>query len=308
MVKQKTLKNSIQSTGIGLHSGHKVLISLKPAPIDSGIVFIRTDVPNFKPIQARPENVIDTKLSTTLGFASPESRISTVEHVMSALAGLGVDNAIVEVGGPEIPIMDGSSGPFVFLLQSVGLEEQFAPKKFIRVKKKVTVSDGDKSAQLKPFDGFRVGFTIDFDHPCIAATNQEMVIDFSSTSFVREISRARTFGFMKDIEALRAIGLARGGSVDNAIVIDEYRILNDDGLRYPDEFVRHKILDAIGDLYQLGAPLIGELTAHKSGHGVNNQLVRALMSQADAWEYVTFGAEAASSPIIYEPQLLVFQA
>ncbi|MFT6274957.1 MAG: UDP-3-O-[3-hydroxymyristoyl] N-acetylglucosamine deacetylase [Halioglobus sp.] len=296
MIRQRTLRNAIKATGVGLHTGEKVYLTLNPAPINTGIVFRRVDLTPTVEIPARAENVGDTKLSTSLVVDG--ERVSTVEHLLSAMAGLGIDNAFVDVSAPEVPIMDGSAGPFVFLIQSAGIEEQNAAKKFIRIKRKVTVEDGDKIATFLPFDGFKVSFTIDFDHPVFRDRIAHAEVDFSSTSFVKEVSRARTFGFMHEIEYLRSQGLARGGSVDNAIVVDEYRILNQDGLRYDDEFVKHKMLDAIGDLYLLGHSLIGEFRAHKSGHALNNASLRALIAQPDAWEMVTFDNEA-TAPISY---------
>ena len=296
MIRQRTLRNAIKATGVGLHTGDKVYLTLCPAPVNTGIVFRRVDLSPVVEIPGRADNVADTTLSTSL-FANGE-KVSTVEHLMAAMAGLGIDNAYVDVSAPEVPIMDGSAGPFVFLIQSAGIEEQNAPKKFIRIKRKVTVEDGDKVASFLPFDGFKVSFTIDFDHPVFRDRTAHADVDFSSTSFVKEISRARTFGFMHEIEYLRSQGLARGGSVDNAIVVDEYRILNQDGLRYDDEFVRHKVLDAIGDLYLLGNSLIGEFRAYKSGHALNNASLRALIAQPDAWEVVTFEDEA-KAPISY---------
>ena len=264
----------------------------------SDLVFRRTDLSPVQEIPACAQSVGDTTLSTSLGLG--DARVSTVEHLLSAMAGLGIDNAFVDVTAPEVPIMDGSAGPFVFLLQSAGIEEQAAAKKFIRIKRPVTVRDGDKQASLLPFEGFKVAFSIDFDHPVFNDRSAFAEIDFSTTSFVREVSRARTFGFMHEIEYLRAQGLARGGSVDNAIVVDEFRILNQDGLRYEDEFVKHKVLDAIGDLYLLGHSLIGEFRAHKSGHALNNAVLRALLAQEDAWEMVTF-EDAEKAPISYGP-------
>jgi UDP-3-O-[3-hydroxymyristoyl] N-acetylglucosamine deacetylase len=296
MIRQRTLRNSIKATGIGLHTGEKVYLTLKPAPVDSGIVFRRVDLDPVVEIAARAENVGDTTLSTTL--VNGDVKVSTVEHLLSAMAGLGIDNAVIEISAPEIPIMDGSAGPFVFLIQSAGIEEQNAAKKFIRIKKEVSIQQGDKVATFLPFDGFKVSFRIDFDHPVFRGRTVDAEIDFSSTSFVKEISRARTFGFMHEIEYLRSQGLARGGSVDNAVVVDEYRVLNEDGLRYEDEFVKHKVLDAIGDLYLLGNSLIGEFKAYKSGHGLNNASLRALIAQEDAWEVVTFENEA-DAPISY---------
>ena len=302
MIRQRTLKNIIRATGVGLHSGEKVYLTLKPAPVDTGIVFCRTDLDPVVEIPARAENVGQTTLCTSL--EKDGVRVDTVEHLLSAMAGLGIDNAYVEVTAHEVPIMDGSAGPFVFLIQSAGIEEQAAAKKFIRIKKKVTVEEDGKTATFVPFDGFKVTFSIDFDHPVFKGLVQRSSIDFSSTSFVKEVSRARTFGFMKDIEYLRSQNLALGGSVDNAIVVDEYRILNEDGLRYDDEFVKHKMLDAIGDLYLLGTSLIGEFIGHKSGHSLNNKLLRALIADESAWEMVTF-EDATSAPISYARPTLV---
>ncbi|MEC8426837.1 MAG: UDP-3-O-acyl-N-acetylglucosamine deacetylase [Pseudomonadota bacterium] len=301
MIKQRTLKNAIRATGVGLHTGDKVYLTLLPAPIDTGIVFRRVDLDPVVEIKATAENVGDTTLSTSL--MKDDVRVSTVEHLLSAMAGMGIDNAIVELSAAEVPIMDGSAGPFVFLIQSAGIEEQNAPKKFIRIKKPVVVEDGDKKASFLPFEGFKVSFSIDFDHPVFKGRTLDASVDFSSTSFVKEVSRARTFGFMHEIEYLRSKGLAKGGSVDNAIVVDEYRILNEDGLRYEDEFVKHKILDAIGDLYLLGNSLIGEFQAHKSGHALNNMSLRQLIAQEDAWEMVTFENEA-DAPISYIKPIL----
>lgn len=296
MIRQRTLRNAIQATGIGLHTGDKVYLNLCPAPINTGIVFRRTDLDPVVEIPARAENVVETTLSTTL--CANGEKVSTVEHLMAAMAGLGIDNAYVDVSASEVPIMDGSAGPFVFLIQSAGIEEQAVAKKFIRIKRPLVVEDGDKRASFLPFDGFKVSFTIDFDHPVFRDRSPHAEIDFSTSSFVKQVSRARTFGFMHEIEYLRSRGLARGGSVDNAIVVDEYRILNQDGLRYDDEFVRHKILDAIGDLYLMGYSLIGEFRAYKSGHALNNAVVRSLIAQPDSWEMVTFEDEA-SAPISY---------
>lgn len=296
MIKQRTLKNTIRATGVGLHSGEKVYLTLKPAPVDTGIVFRRMDLEPVVEIKAAAENVGETTMSTTL--VKGEVKVDTVEHLLSAMAGLGIDNAYVEISAPEVPIMDGSAGPFVFLIESAGLQEQDSPKQFIRVLREVTVTDGEKKATFLPFDGFKVSFEIDFNHPVFAGHTQTATVDFSSTSFVKEVSRARTFGFMRDIEYLRANNLALGGSVDNAIVVDEDTVLNEDGLRYEDEFVKHKILDAIGDLYLLGKSLIGEFRGYKSGHALNNQLLHALLSQPDAWEIVTFD-DAEQAPISY---------
>lgn len=302
VIKQRTLKNIIRATGIGLHTGEKVYLTLRPAAVDSGIIFRRVDLETPVEIEAKPENVGDTRLSTTL--VKGDVRVSTVEHLLSAFAGLGIDNAFIDLSAPEVPIMDGSAGPFVFLLQSAGIEEQNAPKKFIRIKKSVTVRDGDKWARFDPFEGFKVSFKIDFEHPVFRNRSQTTVVDFSSTSFVKEVSRARTFGFMKDIEALRNNDLALGGSLDNAVVMDDYRVLNEDGLRYEDEFVKHKVLDAIGDLYLLGCSLIGEFSGYKSGHQLNNQLLRSLLAQEDAWEVATFD-DAEKAPISFTQPVLV---
>jgi UDP-3-O-[3-hydroxymyristoyl] N-acetylglucosamine deacetylase len=286
MIKQRTLKNAIRATGVGLHTGEKIYLTLRPAAVNSGIVFRRTDLAQPVDIKADPLNVTDTRMSTTLEAGG--ARISTVEHLMAAFAGLGIDNAYVDVTAPEVPIMDGSAGPFVFLLQSAGIEEQATPKQFIRIKKPVRVEDGDKWAQFEPWDGFKVSFSIEFDHPSLRQSKQTACVDFSTTSFVKEVSRARTFGFMRDLEMLRAAGLARGGGLENAIVMDNFRVLNEDGLRYDDEFVKHKVLDAIGDLYLLGHPLIGAYSAHKSGHALNNRILRTLLSDQEAWELVVF--------------------
>ena len=296
MIRQRTLKNVIRATGVGLHTGDKVYLTLRPAAPNTGIVFRRIDLEQPVEIPACPNNVGDTRLSTTLEHDGV--KVSTVEHLLSAFAGLGVDNAYVDVSAPEVPIMDGSAGPFVFLIQSAGVEEQNAPKRFIRIKRKVSVEDGDKRAAFEPFDGFKVSFAIDFDHPAFTEKTQFSSIDFSSTSFVKEVSRARTFGFLRDIEMLRERELALGGSLDNAIVVDDYRILNEDGLRYEDEFVKHKILDAIGDLYLLGHSLIGAFTGYKSGHALNNRLLKTLVADRSAWEEVTF-EEGDKVPISY---------
>ncbi len=296
MVGQRTLKNSIRATGVGLHTGKKVLMTLRPAAADTGIVFVRSDLPVSPHIRAHAENVGDTVLGTTL--VKEGVRVSTVEHLLSAFAGLGIDNALVEVSAPEVPIMDGSAGPFVFLLQSAGIEEQLAPKRFIRIKRPVRAVEGDKWAEFLPFDGFKVNFEIEFNHPIFKRRSQRASMDFSTTSFLKEVSRARTFGFMRDLEMLRARNLALGGSLDNAIVLDDFRVLNEDGLRYEDEFVKHKILDAIGDLYLLGRGLIGEFSGHKSGHALNNKLLRALLADPTSWEEVIFETPA-DAPISY---------
>lgn len=297
MLKQRTLKNVIRATGVGLHTGDKIYLTLRPAAPDTGIVFRRVDLDEPVEIPAKAENVGDTRLSTTL--IKDGVRISTVEHLLSAFAGLGIDNAYVDVSAAEVPIMDGSAGPFVFLIQSAGVEEQNAPKRFIRILETVEVCDGDKKARFEPFDGFEVTFGIDFDHPVIHHKYRSSTIDFSSTSFVKEVSRARTFGFLRDIEMLRENGLALGGSMENAIVVDDFKVLNEDGLRYDDEFVKHKILDAIGDLYLLGHSLIGAFHGYKSGHALNNILLKELISRPEAWEEVTFEEEGAAVPISY---------
>ena len=296
MLRQRTLKNVIRATGVGLHTGEQVYLTLRPAEPGTGIKFRRSDLAEPVVIDARPENVGETILSTTL--VQDGVKISTVEHLLSALAGLGIDNALIDVSAPEVPIMDGSAGPFVFLMQSAGIKDQDAPKRFIRIKRKIKVEDGDKWACFEPFDGFKVTFTIDFVHPAFNKDVTTASIDFSSTSFVKEVSRARTFGFMRDIEALRSRNLALGGSLENAIVVDDYRILNEDGLRYVDEFVKHKILDAIGDLYLLGHSLIGSFEGYKSGHALNNRLLRELLKNEDAWELVTFD-DASEAPILF---------
>ena len=298
MLRQRTLKNTIRATGVGLHTGNKVLMVLRPAPSETGIVFRRTDLDEPVEIPARAENVGDTMLGTTI--VNGDVKVSTIEHLLSAFAGLGVDNAYVDLSAPEVPIMDGSAGPFVFLLQSAGIAEQSAPKRFVRIKRTVKVEDGDKWARFDPFDGFKVNFEIEFDHPIFKKRSQTASMDFSTTSFLREVSRARTFGFMRDLEFLRSRNLALGGTLDNAIVLDDYRVLNEDGLRYEDEFVKHKILDAIGDLYLLGHSLIGEFSGFKSGHGLNNRLLRTLMADTAAWEEATF-EDVADAPISYMP-------
>jgi UDP-3-O-[3-hydroxymyristoyl] N-acetylglucosamine deacetylase len=296
MIRQRTLKNVIRATGVGLHTGEKICLTLRPAPVNTGIVFCRVDLDPPVQIKASLENVGETRLSTTL--VKGDVRISTVEHLLSAMAGLSIDNAYVDLSAPEVPIMDGSAGPFIFLIQSAGIEEQQASKGFIRIKHAVEVRDGDKSARFEPFDGFRVGFTIEFDHPVFKSNTQHSEIDFSATSFVKEVSRARTFGFIAEIEQLHERELALGGSVDNAVVLDDYRVLNEDGLRYRDEFVKHKILDVIGDLYLLGSGMIGAFNGYKSGHELNNKLLRSLMDDETAWERVTFD-EVSHLPLAF---------
>ena len=301
MLKQRTLKNMIRATGVGLHTGAKVYMTLRPATANSGIVFRRTDLTPPVEIKGEPNAVGDTRLSSCLEKGGV--RVSTVEHLMSALAGLGIDNAYVDVTAPELPIMDGSAGPFVFLLQSAGIEEQNAPKRFIRILKPVQVEEGDKWVRFEPFNGFKLTLSIEFTHPVFDKVPQSVTVDFSTTSYVKEVSRARTFGFMQDVETMRGQGLALGGSMDNAIVLDEYRVLNTDGLRYADEFVKHKTLDAIGDLYLLGYPVIGAFTGHKSGHALNNRLLRRLLEDQKAWEVATFErAEDAPAFLGWQPQ------
>lgn len=287
MIKQRTIKQAVSATGIGLHKGEKVTMTLRPAPANFGVVYRRIDLEPFVDIPAKANAVGDTMLCTCLSNDDGHT-ISTIEHLSSALAGLGIDNLIVEVDSNELPIMDGSASPFIFLLQTAGIEEQSAAKRFIKVNKKIRVEDGDKWAEFLPFDGFRVDFTIDFDHPVIKQTNQRMVMDFSSESYIDDVSRARTFGFMRDLEFMHANNLALGGSMENAVALDEYRVLNQEGLRYKDEFVKHKILDAVGDLYLGGHSIIGELKAYKSGHGLNNKLLNALMENQDAWGFVSY--------------------
>ena len=299
MLRQRTVKAPVRTTGVGLHSGQGVELVLSPAPPDTGIVFRRTDLPEPVAIRADAQRVNDTRMASTLTAESdPSVKVATVEHLMSALAGLGIDNLYVDVTAAEIPILDGSAGSFVFLLRSVGVVEQPAPKRFIRVLRTVEVRDGDKWARLEPYFGFRLRFSIDFGHPAIDATVQGVEVDFASDSYVSQIERARTFGFRHDAYALRAHGLAQGGSLGNAIVMDEHRVLNADGLRSHDEFVKHKILDAIGDLYLVGHPLLAAYTAHKSGHAMNNALLRALLADADAWEIATF-AQRREAPRMF---------
>ncbi len=296
MLRQRTLKTSIRATGVGLHTGKKVYMTLRPAAVNTGIVFRRVDLEDPVDIPADALLVGETMLGTTL--IKDGVKVATVEHLMSALAGLGIDNLAVDLSAPEVPIMDGSAGPFMFLLQSAGIEEQDAAKRFIRIKKRVRVEEDDKWAEFSPFNGFKVNFKISFNHPVFNKIRQDASIDFSTTSFSKEVSRARTFCFLRDVETLRARNLMLGGSMDNAIVLDDFRILNEDGLRYTNEFVIHKILDAIGDIFLLGHGLIGEFTAHKSGHGLNNKLLRALLDDKSAWEEITFDDEC-KAPIFY---------
>jgi UDP-3-O-[3-hydroxymyristoyl] N-acetylglucosamine deacetylase len=296
MSQQRTIKNVIRATGVGLHSGEKVFLTLRPATPDTGIVFRRVDLDPVVEIPAAGELVSETTLCT--GLTCEGAKVQTVEHLMSALAGLGIDNLYVELSAAEVPIMDGSSGPFVFLLQSAGIVEQDAPKRFIRITRPVEVREGDKIARFEPHDGYRLGFTVDFDHPAIPKSQSRAQIEFSTDAYIREVSRARTFGFMRDLEYMRERNLGLGGSMDNAIVLDEYRVLNDDGLRYADEFVRHKILDAVGDLYLAGHPILGAYEGYKSGHALNNTLVRALLAEASAWDIVTFD-DRTPAPVTY---------
>ncbi|ASA55192.1 UDP-3-O-acyl-N-acetylglucosamine deacetylase [Vibrio gazogenes] len=304
MIRQRTLKEIVKTTGVGLHSGRKVTLTLRPAAANTGIIYRRTDVTPPVDFPANPEDVRDTMLCTAL-VNDEGVRISTVEHLNAALAGMGIDNAVVEVDAPEIPIMDGSASPFVFLLQQAGIEVQNAAKRFIRVKKPVRFEDGDKWAELVPYQGFRMDFEIDFNHPAIESDEQRLLFDFSSQSFIRDISRARTFGFMRDIEYLQSQNLCLGGSFDCAIVLDDYRILNEDGLRFANEFVTHKVLDAIGDLYMCGHSIVGEFRAYKSGHGLNNQLLRALLADQEAWEWATFGEDVGSPVAFADPSTVL---
>lgn len=287
MLRQRTIKNLTRATGVGLHGGEKVFMTLRPAPVDAGIVFRRIDLDPVVELPASALLVTETTLCTGLGRDGV--KVQTIEHLMSALAGLGIDNIVIDLTAPEVPIMDGSAGPFVFLLQSAGIVEQNAPKRFLRIRKAVEVRHGDKLARFEPHDGFRVGFTVKFDHPAIPETHSRAELEFSTAAYIREISRARTFGFMRDLESMREHNLGLGGSMDNAIVLDEFRVLNEDGLRYADEFVRHKVLDAIGDLYLAGHAIIGAYEGYKSGHALNNALVRALLADAEAWELISAG-------------------
>lgn len=286
MLRQRTLKSLTRATGVGLHTGRKIRMVLRPAQPDTGIVFRRVDLDPVADLRARAESVGETRLSSCL--VQGNARVYTVEHLMSALSGLGIDNVFIDLDGPEVPIMDGSAAPFAFLIQAAGIEEQPAPKRFIRIKERVEVSDGDKWARLEPYDGYKLSFSIVFNHPVIEKSNQSVTVDFAETSYLKEIARARTFGFMQDVEQLREDGLALGGGLDNAVVLDEYRVLNAEGLRFADEFIRHKVLDAIGDLYLMGNPLLGAFSAHKSGHALNNRLLRELILRPDAWEKVSF--------------------
>ncbi len=289
MLKQRTLKSSVRATGVGLHTGQKVTLALRPAHPNTGIVFRRIDLPTPVDVPARAEHVTDARLCSTIEHDG--ARVATVEHLMSAFAGLGIDNAYVDLNGPEVPIMDGSAGPFVFLIQSAGIEEQPVAKRFVRMRRILEVEEDGKWAKLEPFEGFRLSFSIDFEHPVLERSAQSATVDFSETSYVKEVARARTFGFMQDVEALRSGGLALGGSLENAIVMDEYRVLNADGLRYADEFVKHKLLDALGYLYLIGHPIVGAFSAHKSGHALNNRLARRVLAERDAWEWVSYERE-----------------
>lgn len=297
MIRQRTLKQAVRATGIGLHSGRKVYMSLLPAGPDTGIVFRRTDLNPVPEVKAQAHLVGEAVMCSTL--VEGNVKVATIEHLMSALAGLGIDNCIVELSAPEVPIMDGSAGPFVFLIQSAGIHEQDAAKKFIRIKQPVQVEDGDKFARFEPFDGFRLNFSIDFNHPVLKASGQTAVVDFSTTTYVKEVSRARTFGFMRELDQLRAANLGLGANLDNVVALDEFRVVNHDGLRYENEFVRHKILDAVGDLYLLGHSVIGAYNAYKSGHALNNKLVRAVLADQAAWEMVTFDEAAERAPISF---------
>jgi UDP-3-O-[3-hydroxymyristoyl] N-acetylglucosamine deacetylase len=297
MLRQRSLKSSISASGVGLHTGQKVRLTLRPAPPDTGIVFRRIDLPQPVDIPARADLVGETRLSSCL--IKDGAKLYTVEHLMSALGGLGVDNVYADIDASELPIMDGSASPFVLLIQQAGIVEQAAPKKFLRVTKRVEVKDGDKWARLDPFEGYKLAFSIDFRHPVIERSTQSVEVNFAETSYLKEIARARTFGFMHEVEDLRDSGLALGGGLDNAVVLDEYRVLNAEGLRFADEFIRHKLLDAIGDLYLLGRPLLAAFAAHKSGHALNNKLVRALLAQPSAMEVVSFErAEEAPAGIV----------
>jgi UDP-3-O-[3-hydroxymyristoyl] N-acetylglucosamine deacetylase len=286
MLRQRTLKTLVSAAGVGLHTGQKVRLTLRPAPPETGVVFRRIDLASPVDLPARAELVGETRLSSCL--VRDGVKVYTVEHLMSALGGLGVDNVYVDLDASELPIMDGSASPFVLLIQQAGIVEQAAPKRFLRVVRRVEVTDGDKWARLEPFEGYKLSFSIDFRHPVIERSTQSVEVNFAETSYLKEIARARTFGFMHEVEDLRDSGLALGGGLDNAVVLDEYRVLNAEGLRFADEFIRHKLLDAIGDLYLLGKPLLGAFSAHKSGHALNNRLLRALLAQAGALEIVSF--------------------
>lgn len=300
MIRQRTLKTKTKTTGVGLHSGEKVTLGLRPAAPNTGVVFTRTDLEPAPHARAQANSVVDTRLSTCIGVGS--ARVATIEHLMSAFAGLGIDNVYVDIDGPEVPIMDGSAGPFVFLIQAAGIEEQKAAKRFIRISKPVEVRDGDKWARFEPYNGFRVSFTIEYRHPVFPSGQQTVCVDFAETSYVQELSRARTYGFMQDVEAMRSMGLALGGSLDNAIVMDDYRVLNNDGLRYDNELVKHKALDAIGDLYLMGHSVIGAYAGYKSGHALNNALVRRLLAETAAYEMVSF-ERSEEAPALLQARL-----
>lgn len=304
MIRQRTLKSIVQMTGVGLHSGRKVTLTLRPAAANTGVIYRRTDLNPPVDFPADPKSVRDTMLCTAL-VNDEGVRISTVEHLNAALAGMGIDNVVIEVDAPEIPIMDGSASPFVYLLQSAGIEELNTAKKFIRIKKPVRIEDGDKWAEISPYNGFRLDFTIDFNHPAIDSDDQKLVFDFSSQSFIKDISRARTFGFMRDIEYLQSQNLCLGGSFDCAIVLDDYRILNEDGLRFDNEFVTHKVLDAVGDLYMCGHSILGQISAYKSGHALNNQLLRAVLADQEAWEWTTIEDEQESPVAFMQPGMVL---
>ncbi|MGF1906620.1 UDP-3-O-acyl-N-acetylglucosamine deacetylase [Aliivibrio salmonicida] len=304
MIRQRTLKSIVQMTGVGLHSGRKVTLTLRPAAANTGVIYRRTDLNPPVDFPADPESIRDTMLCTAL-VNDDGVRISTVEHLNAALAGVGIDNVVIEVDAPEIPIMDGSASPFVYLLQSAGIEELNTAKKFIRIKKPVRIEDGDKWAEIRPYNGFRLDFTIDFNHPAIESDDQKLVFEFSSQSFIKDISRARTFGFMRDFEYLQSQNLCLGGSFDCAIVLDDYRILNEDGLRFENEFVTHKVLDAVGDLYMCGHSILGELSAYKPGHALNNQLLRAVLADQEAWEWTTIEDEKDSPVAFMQPGMVL---
>ncbi len=302
MIRQRTIKKAFETVGIGLHSGRKVKLALRPAPVDTGIVFRRIDLNPPVAIKAEPERVNDTRMATTLDKG--QAKIATIEHLMSALSGLGIDNCYVEVDGAEVPIMDGSGASFVFLIKAAGVEEQDAPKKFVRVKKSIEIHAGDKWASLEPFNGYKLSFAIDFGHPAIDATAQFVEVDFDNHTYINDVAKARTFGFVNDLEMLRSYGLAQGGTLDNAVVMDDYHVLNPDGLRSNDEFAKHKLLDAMGDLYVLGHPLVAHYKAFKSGHDLNNKLLRKLLSEPDSWEFVTF-EDSSKAPSAFTNALVI---
>lgn len=302
MIRQRTIKKAFETVGIGLHSGRKVKLALRPAPVDTGIVFRRIDMNPPVAIKAEPERVNDTRMATTLDKG--QAKIATIEHLMSALSGLGIDNCYVEVDGAEIPIMDGSGASFVFLIKAAGVEEQDAPRKFVRVKKPIEIHAGDKWASLEPFNGYKLSFAIDFGHPAIDATAQFVEVDFDNHTYINDVAKARTFGFVNDLEMLRSYGLAQGGTLDNAVVMDDYHVLNPDGLRSNDEFAKHKLLDAMGDLYVLGHPLVAHYKAFKSGHDLNNKLLRKLLSEPDSWEFVTF-EDSSKAPSAFTNALVI---